>query len=138
MSVYKLAAAGTGGTQNGIAQVDVQFDGIITAIHGTLEAGLAAGGNTCAVEASFLSVNTLGTNDTRGSLWALRLQMLLAGAAYATLVNESSNVGGLAIAVNAGERLWMHIIATAAIASAADVYIYVEDGQGVPTAQRRR
>lgn len=138
MSVYKLAATGSGGTENGAAQLDVQFDGIITAIAGALESNIGVDGDQAAAEVSFLSVNTIGTNDTRGSLFVMRQQMKLAGAAYAVTNAVHHSVGGLAIAVNSGERLWMHIKATAAKTSVVDIYVYVEDGQGVPTAQRRR
>lgn len=137
MSVYKLAATGAGGTQNGIAQLDVQFDGIITAIAGTLDFDAAGNGHTAAYEVSFLSVNTIGTNDTRGSLYSLRSKMVnTAAGQMQTAVNGA--VGGLAINLNAGERLWLHAVVTAAIVSVAEFYIYVEDGQGVSTAQRRR
>lgn len=138
MSVYKLAATGTGGTENGIAQLDVQFDGLITSIHGDMAFAGVANGNFGYVEASFISTSTRNNNDTRGSLFSMDMELVIAGAAYATDLSKASNAAGLAIAVNAGERLWLHIIATAARAVRTAIYLYVEDGQGVPTAQRRR
>ena len=138
MSVYKLAATGSGGTENGIAQLDVQFDGIITAIHGTAAHNANADTEVGDLEVSFISVNTIGQNDTRGSLFAMRSRYSLLTAVGTELVQQTAAVGGLAIAVSAGERLWMHYVASATVVINADVYIYVEDGQGVPTAQRRR
>lgn len=138
MSVYKLAATGTGGVENGIAQLDVQFDGIITAIHGAMTANLTVTLDFANLEVSFISVNSFGTNDTRGSLFTMRQLMAITGAVWAVNNAMHSNVGGLAIAVNAGERLWLHYEATATRIITGDVYVFVEDGQGVPTAQRRR
>ena len=137
MSVYKLAGTGAGGTENGLAQVDVQFDGIITAIFGSIDMDVAANGNEAVYELSFLSVNTIGTNDTRGALFQLRSKAVV--LANGTLQSaENAGIGGLAIKINAGERLWMHVVATAAIVTEGAIYVYVEDGQSVPTAQRRR
>ncbi len=137
MSVYKLAATGAGGTENGIAQLDVQFDGMITAIAGSVDIDASANGDNAVYECSFISVNTVGTNDTRGTLFSLR-QKVIIGAAGETVSAANSAVGGLAIVVNAGERLWLHAVVTAAKVSKAEFYIYVEDGQGAPVPQRRR
>lgn len=137
MSVYKLAAVGSGGTEDGIAQLDIQFTGTITAILGTMAAGLAANGEKSAVEVSFISTNGLGTNDTRGSLFAMR-QELLVGASGAAFNTVNNAVGGLKIPVGAGERIWMHIDASASRSTNAEVYLYVDDGANVQTPQRRR
>jgi hypothetical protein len=137
VSVYKLAGTGAGGTENGLAQLDVQFDGIITAIFGSIDLDAAANGNEAVYEASFLSVNTIGTNDTRGSLFQIRSKAVITAAGTMQSA-ENVGIGGLAITVNAGERLWLHAVVTAAIVSEGAVFIYVEDGQAVPTAQRRR
>lgn len=134
MSVYKLAASSTGGSQDAIAQLDIQFDGIITAMHGSVANQGTTAGNSVEFEASFLSVNTINTNDTRGSLFTLGMRISAAGAGN----TANSGVGGLAIAVNAGERVWLHALGTASVSGTANIYIYVEDGQGVPVANRRR
>lgn len=137
MSIYKLAALGAGGDQDALAQLDVQFDGIITALAGFIRSTMTVTGEFAVAEASFLSVNTIGSNDTRGSIFSVATS--LTGTAPGTTQGSGqNNVGGLAIAINAGERLWMHFSATAALVSNAQIYIYVEDGQGVPTAVRRR
>lgn len=138
MSVYKLAATGTGGTQNAAAQLDIQFDGLITGMHGMILATLVAGGDQAIAEASFLSVNTIGSNDTRGSLLAIGTRLVVLDATGNTQNAENTSIGGLAIVVNAGERIWLHIAATASRASQVEFYFYVEDGQVTPTAARRR
>ncbi len=138
MSVYKLFAAGSGGTENGLAQIDVQFDGIITALYGDLSATLSANGDDVYSELSFTSQNTRTSNDSRGTLMSLDLELLFAGAAYASNISKNGAVGGLAIAVNAGERLWMHVVATASRVSRCVYFVYVEDGQGAPVSRVRR
>lgn len=138
MSVYKLAATGSGGTENGIAQLDVQFDGILTACHADLQLPATGNGDFAMVEASFISVNTRGQNDTRGSIISLEMEAALAGAAFAADFSKNAQMAGLSIVLNAGERLWLHIVATASRAVRAAIYLYVEDGQMVPIASRRR
>lgn len=133
MSVYKLYAAGTGGTEDSLASIDIQFDGVITAIHAQAMADLDADAETSLVEVSFLSSNTLATNDARGSL-------IVIGGRTATpmggITNWNSGVGPLNIDVTAGERVHLHISAAAGVATSANVFLYVQDGS--PAALRRR
>lgn len=136
MSVYKLFGAGTGGTESGVAQIDIQFPGVITAIHGALSCVLDGAGEECAVEVSFLSVSTISTNDTRGSLFTMKNKIGTGTASVNSAKN--SGIGGLAISVGAGERVWMHYVATAGVVATAEIYLYVEDGEGAQTPQRRR
>lgn len=136
MSVYKLYAAGTGGTEDGAAQLDVQFDGEINAIFGQMSADLDADQEFCAAELSFISTNSLTNNDTRGSLFTLRGQCSV-GAAGMVINDTNSGVGGLAIPVTAGERIWLHLSATAGVTSSTTIYIYVADGAAVDQRRRR-
>lgn len=137
MSIYKLSGTGTGGTEDALAQLDVQFDGIITAIAGHIRSTMTGAGQFATAEASFLSTNTVGTNDTRGSIFSVSTS-LTGNTSGFTQGTENNNVGGLNIRVNAGERLWLHFSASASLASDGQIYLYVEDGQDVPTATRRR
>ena len=137
MSIYKLSGAGTGGAENGIAQLDVQFDGIITAVHGSITAALDANQEFAIAEASFISTSSINSNDTRGSIFTIRSQIGLVTSGMAKTA-ENASVGGLAIVVNAGERLWLHLNVSASTVATAEIYLYVEDGQGVPTSTRRR
>lgn len=137
MSVYKIAGSGTGGTENAVAQLDIQFDGVITAIFGSLRATLNADAEQVQWEVSFISTNTIGANDTRGSLFMMKGENSMTTSGQADH-GQNAGIGGLSIVVNAGERLWLHASSSASTPSVIDVYVYVEDGQAVPTAQRRR
>jgi len=133
LSVYKLFGSGTGGAENSIASLDIQFDGLIRAIHGALIADLDADGEYCWSEASFLSSNTVSVNDSRGSLIILGVQT----SNTVNVISANSGIGGLAIAVSSGERVHLHANATAGVTSTAQIYIYVEDGAAVNLRRRR-
>jgi len=135
MSIYKMFGDVTGGVQNDAASVDVQANGDIVAIHGTIYGDLDADQESLVGEVSFLSTNTFTTNDARGSLFII-------GGQYNFTTSGGSNsgmnsgVGGLLIPVNQGERIHMHISATSGVTGDFFVYLYVNDT--VSTAQRRR
>lgn len=125
MSVYKLYADGTGGTEDGIAQLDIQFVGIINAILLGIQADVDADGEVARGELSFISTNAVANNDTRGSL------AMVGQRAIGTVADISSSVvsiPGINIPVNAGERLWLHIVAAASVVSNCWAYVYVDDG----------
>lgn len=135
MSVYKLQAAGSGGTENSLASLDVQFDGDIVGMFGTMMADLDADAELIQAELSFMSSNTVGSNDARGSLLLLQGRMSLTTSGVALLaVNDG--ISGLAIPVAAGERLHLHVVSTAGVSSAVTFYVYVADG--APSDLRRR
>lgn len=136
MSVYKLYAAGTGGTENAAAQLDIQFDGVITAIHGSVIGDLDTDLDKVKAEVSFISTNTLINNDTRGSLITVA-EFAAIGAAGAAVTQANSSVSNLSIPVTAGERLWLHIVATASVDSEVTFYLYVEDGANSELRRRR-
>jgi len=136
MSVYKLRGAATGGTEDGIAALDIQFDGEIVAILGAMDGDLDADAETIACEVSFLSGNTTAINDTRGSLFMMRIRNAETSAVGNMPVAVNNAVSSLRIPVSAGERIFMHVIATAGVVSTSNVYIYVNDG--TPADLRRR
>lgn len=136
MSIYKLRGPGTGGTEDSIANLDIQFDGEIVAMLGTLSVDLDADAETSAVEVSFLSTNTFGVNDTRGSLFMMRIQASELTAVGHNLGAVNNSVSGVRIPVTAGERIHMHITSTAGVVCTAHVYMYVNDG--TPSELRRR
>ncbi len=133
MSIYKLYGAGTGGTENSIANLDVQFDGTIVAFHVTAMGDLDADAENFNIEVSFLSTNTISSNDARGSIVVLNAQT----SNTVNTVSQQSSVSGVSIPVIAGERIHLHISATAGVTTAVHCYLYVTDGQP-PEVRRRR
>lgn len=136
MSVYKLYGAGSGGVENALAQIDIQFDGEIEALALDAFADMDADGEFFSCEVSFLSTNTITVNDARGSLLSGRTQMHISTSGISNgQVNHS--VGGLSIPVSAGERVFLHLSASAGLASQANAYVYVRD-RVRPGLRRRR
>ena len=137
MSIYKLRGAGTGGTEDSVASLDIQADGFITAMSGWLRADCDADGDSMTAEISFLSTSTVASNDTRGSLFMVALHAIQVSAASTILASDNHSVSGTRIPVSAGERVHLHLVGTAAIVSTANIYIYVEDSLD-PQFRRRR
>lgn len=136
MSVYKLYAVGTGGTENSLAALDIQFDGVITSIFMTMIHDGDANDEFANAEVSFLSTNTMASNDARGSLMIIGTQMGLTTSGVATN-NVNASTGPVEIAVVAGERVHLHISASAGLGAQCQCYLYVVDGQA-PALRRRR
>lgn len=135
MSVYKLYAAGSGGTENNAASLDVQFEGKITAILMSSYGDFDAADESLSVEVSFLSTATFTSNDARGSL---AMNTMSTGVVTSGANNGGRiAVSGINIPVNAGERLHLHISSTAGVVSQNQAYIYVDDGSD-PNLRRRR
>jgi len=135
MSVYKMYGLSTGGTEDSVASLDIQFDGVITAIHGALYGDLDADTEAAAVEVSFLSSNTFATNDARGSLITLGSKMSLTTSGVA-MHAVNSGVSNLNIPVTGGERVHLHFSCSASVVVNAQMYIYVDDA--APASLRRR
>lgn len=133
MSIYKLFGNGTGGPQDSVSSLDVQFDGVITSIFGTMFADLDTDLDQIIAEASFLSSNTTSVNDSRGSL------LILMAAASVTfgVVAVNQGVGPTEIPVSAGERIHLHINAATGVTSTVQFFMYVVDG-AKPELRRRR
>lgn len=136
MSIYKLFGAGSGGTENDLASLDIQFTGIIYAVSGVLVADADADLDTVQAEISFLSVNTISTNDARGSIFTLEFFSTLITSGHQRLPAVLA-LGGLEIPVTAGERVHMHVAATASTNSRFTAYMYVRDTAS-PDLRRRR
>lgn len=135
MSIYKLQAAGVGGAQDGAGALDIQFEGTITAIHGSMVAVLDLASEFCQAEVNFLSVNTINSNDSRGSLLIIQAQASGTGVGVPSFVN--SGVGPMDVPVAAGERVFLHLFAAAGVISTVQFHLYVRDG-AVPALRRRR
>lgn len=136
MSVYKLAASISGGTENDLASIDIQSDGTLYAVHAAVQCDLDADGEFARAEVSFLSTQTIGSNDSRGSIFgvAKRVSLTTSGVGDGGI---NAGLSGLRIPVMAGERVHLHANSTAGVTGGAEVYMYVEDRLD-PNIRRRR
>ena len=135
MSVYKLFNS-FAASADGAASLDVQFDGVITAVDWSVRANLDADDEFYVCEVSFLSTSTFSANDARGSISMIAEQAgLLTSGAMVT--NGNKAVAGMRIPVNAGERIYLHGQLSVTGAVTAQVYLHVEDTSD-PRLRRRR
>lgn len=135
MTIYKLRANGNG---DSLASLDIQIDGIITAIFMTGKgSGMDALNDGWMAEVSFLSSSTFTVNDVRGSLMTIQSEIgFLTTGGCNTGVN--ANISSMEVPVSAGERIHMHILHLGTISSATvHCYLYVLD-KGTPRIPGRR
>lgn len=136
MSTYQIYGSNTG-SADGVASIDIQFDGHIAAWNAWYDSTLTTTADDFAgMEVSFLSVNTATANDARGVIFSLanRLTLVTSGA---TLASGNGSLGGLSIPVSRGERVYLHLFATAGNVVQGMAQLYVED-QVSPSIRRRR
>jgi len=136
MTVYKLRNTLTV-TADSVASLDVQFDGILKAFWWSIRANLDANDESYSVECSFLSTNTINSNDSRGSISVAGESAAGAEAAGFAVSNVNSGLSGLDIMVSQGERIHMHGTLTGTGSVNATIYLYVED-RADPRLRRRR
>ncbi len=134
MSIYKLRF-NFSATAEGAVNIDIQFDGEITAYWWKINADMDADAEKYDIEVSFLSSNTTAINDARGSITQAGDQASGTPGFLRSSVN--AGLGGLRIPVVAGERVHMHGILTGTGSVDAACYLYVLD-RADPRLRRRR
>lgn len=124
MEVYKLAFSAQTTDGNGIAALDIREDGFIVAINMTLDILGADVLNDGAIyEVSFASTTGILTNDTKASLAACSVYLgAITTGGHAS--HGSTIVTGLAIAVAAGERMYLHIDVNGTVSASGQCYLY--------------
>jgi len=127
MSIYKLHGDSTGGTENALASLDIQFTGEITAILMAAQVVLDADSESWRGEVSFLSTNTIDSNDARGSLAMVTAGQVELTTSGVFLGQANLSISGLNIPVTAGERVFCHSVASAGVTADFDIYLYVDD-----------
>jgi len=137
---YKMESTGTtGATDNSIVSVDIQDDGFIEAILADLSGnGMDALDDNCAMEVAFGSTNSFGNNDVRGSIVMLRMQLQFLTSGAGALGKTANLSFGKGIPVSAGERIHMHLLATAGVTARGICYLYVVTSRGVVRRATRR
>jgi len=140
MSIYKFFQAVTG-LVVASASIDMQTSGIIdSVVLGLTMAADAtpADGDNAVAELSFLSTPTFATHDVRGSLAQTTVSFLATTAEGIITSVPAFFATALSVRVNAGERIFLHVLASQAdISAAAVAYLYVRDGLE-PTARGSR
>jgi len=133
MSVYKLQNAFVA-TADSAASLDIQFDGIITALQWAIRSDMDADGEAWDAEVSFLSTRTIDSNDSRGSI--SQMSEMAAGTPGQSY-GGNLGLSGLRIPVSAGERIHLHAQLNGTAIVNVTVYLHVEDTSD-PRLRRRR
>lgn len=134
-SMIKMYLAGTGGTEN--AMVDVPQDGLITAVEWSARAELDADGDLYSAQLSFGSQANFTTNDARQVISEIRAgnELVTSGASQWGINTQTMLSNGVPVAL--GERLYLHVTATASTPSATSCIVLFDFDEPRPTARRR-
>lgn len=132
-----MYAAGTGGTEDSAATIDIPQDGVITGVQVAHYAALDADGDVSSIELSFIGSNQKSVNDTRSILALSRIRGVGTAASGAHTPAANFFVP-LDIDVSGGERLHLHIDATAGVTSVANFIIQLTTGRRIPRRSARR
>lgn len=139
LELLQMYAAGSGGTEESIASLDIPEDGVITGIKWAADADLDADDDTFAAEVSFLAGNTLNSNDARGMIDSIRHnnQLVSSGMSGSAINQFTTFSPGLRVA--GGERVYLHITTTASTISRVLCIIHLDTDRGTtPRRSRRR
>lgn len=119
-SVIVMRGSGTGGSESGVASIDVPQDGFILGCWVNHRAECDSDGDNSIMQISFGSTYS-GVNDTRQVICEslLHSQLTTSGQVMSSQAYYIDFHNGLP--VGAGERIFMHFNATAALVSAANV-----------------
>lgn len=134
--IIQVVGAGTGGTQDGVSSIFVPQDGELEGIQWSLNAILNADSEFCVAELSFVSTNQQTVNDARGPISTIRSQVSAITAA-GTVLSEINLYVPMGLAVQGGERIFLHIIATAGVVSTVVAQLHYRTGGAGRRALRR-
>lgn len=137
VGLIQMAATSSGGVENSLASIDIPDDGRILEASIFASVDLDADLEFYTAECSFLATAQLGTNDARGVLVSMRVAAAVgaAGSLAPHAVNRLDYRPGLM--VSAGERLFLHVAATAGVIGILQAHI-IFDFVSQRTARMRR
>lgn len=126
VTLIHMRGDGTGGAENAAANIDIPEDGMITGVEWSAAPALNADGEEFAAELSFIATGQFSTNDSRGQISVVRARLgLLTSGASATGLDRFTPMD---LAVSGGERIYLHLTATAGVVSSVELIIHFEPG----------
>ncbi len=137
LEIIGMWAASTGGTQDAVAQIDVPQDGVLRGIDWDIRAALDAAENYDA-EFSFIATNQLAANDVRGRISSIGVTAAIVTAVGAVVVSLQKWIGGFELMLSGGERLYLHVQATAGVMATARLNLHFDGGAAVTRRSARR
>lgn len=127
--IMQLRATSAGGTENAIASIDIPFDGSISQVAWAIGAAFDAIGEALYVELSFIATNQNNQNDARGIIDNARSELagVTSGAGHFG-INRAVPINDLR--VQGGERLHMHVVASAGLVANIQCLVHLETTAG--------
>jgi len=123
--VIGLFVAGTGGVQDGLVMFDVPTDGDLIGIDWDFHATLNAS-EFYEVELSFIATNLLGTSDVRGRISSISQSVEVITAVGVAQTNVQKWISGMNISMAGGERLFVHVNATAGVVTRGRINLFFD------------
>ena len=137
IEVLGMFASGTGGDQDGRAVIDIPQDGFILGLDWDAHAFLNADAEFFSAELSFIGTGLLTTNDVRGRISSISTSIHILTSGISTVqINKYVDLKELAVA--GGERLFLHVSATAGVVSVFRCNLHFEATGGVMRRSARR
>lgn len=136
--VISLYGAITGGTQDGLANIDIPADGFILGVDWDINLNMDTDAETASVELSFIATNQLATNDIRGRISSISSRLAVLSSTSGHVGSLQKWVGPFDISVSGGERIYLHCVSTAGITGEARCSLMVDLGTQVRRRARRR
>lgn len=135
MQMWGLVA---GGSQNGLAALDIPANGVLWGIDWAMSALFNADAEELYAEVSFVATAQATSNDVRGIISAIRQQIhLLTSGVSAMGVNKYVALPtGLNVA--GGERLFLNVFSTTGLAGDVNVYVQYEPSARGPARRSSR
>lgn len=130
-----MTAAFTGGQQNALAQIDCPLSGNITGVAWVLSADVDADQDFATAEVSFGSVYVLA-NDSRQVISIAGVGASQVTAASVVRI-DTNYYDAMSLPVSAGERIYLHVNATASLPGTANAIIHFDFDIDRPQARRR-
>lgn len=137
-TVLTMYAAGTGGTQDALAQVDVPKDGSLVGIEWSGWGKIDGDTEVGEAQVSFGSTGAFASNDARQIISQVSFGLISTISAVGVVVEVFNHYSPLPdINVNAGERIFLHQLASAGVTSALRVCLHFSFDLDQPKTRRR-
>lgn len=134
IGMYGLIA---GGTQDAIAMIDIPQDGFIIGVDWDVNADLDTDGEFVSAELSFIATNQLSSNDVRGRISSVSSRVAFVTSGY-SVIGLQKWLGSFDISVAGGERMFIHVIASAGAVGVVRVNLFVDFSGGTTRRSARR
>lgn len=136
LQVMALYATGAGGTESALAQIDIPGDGYLTGVEWAASGGHNTTGDTCTIGLSFSSSEDLRQNDVRSLISAVQLEFnFVTSGGYDSQVNRFTSFEP-GVPVFAGERVYIHQVASTGVQTQITCLIHLDTSQGVVGSMR--